>query len=198
MIVVDEAGELVHHLSTYAASAFSGKISDDFIFDFAEDKDGNIYVATSGKGLNLVRFKEKQLEVIHAPGKDLNSFAKALCVATDGSVWVATSGNGLYRYRPASKEWQLFGAPGNISHPIVTDVAEDRDGKIWISTDGGGLNFIDPVTEEQEDYMFRDAGLLPQHRRALLLAFRWRRKSLGWIFQRRPQYSPRHPAPVYQ
>lgn len=154
VIVLDEAGQLVHHLSTYAASAFSGVISSDFIFDFAEDKDGNIYIATSGKGLNLVSLKEKRLEVLHAPGNDLNSFAKALCVATDGSVWVATSGNGLYRYRPARNEWQLFGAPGNISHPIVTDVAEDQEGKIWISTDGGGLNFIDPVTEEQEDYMY--------------------------------------------
>ncbi len=154
VIVLDEAGQLVHHFSTYAASVFSGKISSDFIFDFAEDKDGNIYVATSGKGLSLVRWKEKRLEVLHAPGNDLNSFAKALCVATDGSVWVATSGNGLYRYRPAKDEWQLFGVPATISHPIVTDVAEDRNGKIWLSTDGGGLSVIDPATGNLEDYMY--------------------------------------------
>ena len=154
VIVLDENGELVHHLSTYAASAFSGTISNDFIFDFAEDKNGNIYVATAGKGLNLVQFEAQQLEVLHAPGNDLNSFDKSLHLATDGSVWVATSGSGLYRYLSTNKTWQLFDAPAAINHNIVTDVTEDRNGAIWVSTDGGGLNVIYPTTGEYKAYTY--------------------------------------------
>jgi ligand-binding sensor domain-containing protein/DNA-binding CsgD family transcriptional regulator len=154
VIVLDEAGQLLHHLSTYTISAFSGKISNDFVFDFAEDKDGNVYVATSGKGLNVVRFGEKRLEVLHAPGDDLSSFSKALCLASDGSVWVATSGNGLSRYQTSNKTWQLFSAPTAINHNIVTDVTEDENGAIWVSTDGGGLNVIYPATGEQKSYTY--------------------------------------------
>ncbi|MFK8160825.1 MAG: two-component regulator propeller domain-containing protein [Lewinella sp.] len=154
VIVLDADGELLHHFSTYAASSFAGKLSSDFVFDFAEDKEGDVYVATSGKGLNIIRLGEQKLEVLHAPDDDLSSFDKALCLASDGSVWVATSGSGLYRYFPTKKTWQIFGAPESISHAIVTDVAEDKQGNIWLSTDGGGLNVIDPNTGVAEVFMY--------------------------------------------
>lgn len=155
VIVLDEEGELVHNFTTYSESSFSGKISNDFVFDFAEDANGDVYVATSGKGLNVVRYADRKIEVLHAPDKnDLNSFDKALCVASTGDVWVATSGSGLYRYQPKNGQWRRYTAPDSISHLIVTDVIEDSLGKLWMSTDGGGLNVIDPLTDRREVYTY--------------------------------------------
>lgn len=155
VIVLDENDQLKHHLSTYVTSDIKGSISNDFVFDFAEDAAGRIYVATSGKGLNLIDLTDGQLRVLHTPDdNDLTSFDKALHMARDGTLWIATSGSGLYRFQPDKSQWQRYDETTAGLHPIVTDVTEDREGNIWVTTDGGGLVRLAPATGQTTAFTY--------------------------------------------
>ena len=56
-IVLNEKRQVIHHFCSYCDADKKEQLSNDFVFDFEEDKNGNIYIGTAGKG--KVPFKEK-------------------------------------------------------------------------------------------------------------------------------------------
>ena len=151
-IVLNEQRQVIFHFCTYCNAEKKERLSDDFVFDFEEDKQGNIYIATAGKGLNFFNIKTKNIQTIHSTDtEDMNSFGKTLCLDKTETLWIGTEGNGLYAFDINNKKWknyQVKKAANSISNNIVTDIQLDKNDHLWLATDGGGLNHFNPKTEQ--------------------------------------------------
>ena len=143
-IVLDRDRQLRAHLRTYNAPGPRERLSNDFVFDFAENAEGDVFLATAGDRIDVWRHATGEVEsLLPPPGHTLRSFAKTLLTGADGSLWIGTSGSGLSRYAPDGS-WHHFGSDAGLSSDILTDLASGPDGRVWIATDGGGLDVLDP------------------------------------------------------
>jgi ligand-binding sensor domain-containing protein len=116
-------GRKVEHF--YSADGLSG----DFVFGFYEDREGNLWVATSKgidcfRDLRVVTFSTR--EGLTTPEVD------SVLAAQDGTVWVggdhaldAIHQDGVSSLQPGK------GLPGNQ----VTSLLEDHAGRLWVGVD---------------------------------------------------------------
>jgi len=147
--IFDENRRKIGHLCSQCQPE-SKALSNDFVFDFLEGKQGEIWIATDGRGINAYDPVSGSNTIINSKDPlNLNSFEKSLCLDRQGNVWVGTAGSGLYKYDQASRQFEhFFNSKNNpkptISHNIITDLALDSLGHLWIATDGGGLNILNP------------------------------------------------------
>jgi ligand-binding sensor domain-containing protein/DNA-binding CsgD family transcriptional regulator len=157
-IVLNEKREVIFHFCTYCDKEKKELLSNDFVFDFEENTNGDVYIATAGKGLNVFRLKTKNIEIIHSNDiEDMNSFSKTLCLDKTGILWVGTGENGLYALNIKTQKWKNYqsqNTPNSLSNNIVTDIKLDKNGHLWLATDGGGLNFFNPKTEQFNQFRY--------------------------------------------
>ncbi len=149
-IVLDEERKVIYHFCTYCNAEKKEQLSNDFVFDFEEDKNGNVYIATAEKGLNIFQVKTKSVQHFHASDKeDMQSFSKAICLDSTNTLWIGTEGNGLYVFDIDNQSWTTYRADNSkigISNNIITDIQLDGKGELWVATDGGGLNHFNQAT----------------------------------------------------
>lgn len=128
----------------------SNALSGDFVFDFQEGRNGEMYIATDGRGINIYDPVSKTITKANSDDSlNLNSYEKSFCLGKEGNLWIGTAGSGLYKYSPENRQFEHFfnsndGTENTISHNIVTSLAVDSMGYLWIATDGGGLNIYGP------------------------------------------------------
>jgi ligand-binding sensor domain-containing protein/DNA-binding CsgD family transcriptional regulator len=131
-----------------------GSLGKTVVRCLAGDRDGNLWLGTDGKGLQLFdRVSGRVRAYRHEPG-DPTSISSdrilAICEDMTGSLWIGTYGGGLNRmdrkqgtfsrYRFNEKD------AGSLGANIVRTVIEDRLGTLWIGTYGGGLDRFDRQT----------------------------------------------------
>ncbi|TFF33235.1 hybrid sensor histidine kinase/response regulator [Mucilaginibacter psychrotolerans] len=139
-------------------------ISSSMVADIAEDKEGNIWIATI-IGLNkLERRTGRFVKYGHKEG-DPNSLSGNILnkLATDenGNLWVAGQ-NGLdyldtksnkftrhYRHNPANTR--------SLDDNKVSYVYRTANNRIWVGTTGGGLNLLDNDKKGFTKYMYNAA-----------------------------------------
>ncbi|MFK7934607.1 MAG: two-component regulator propeller domain-containing protein [Saprospiraceae bacterium] len=157
-IVLNEERKVIYHLCTYCNAGKKEQLSNDFVFDFAEDEDGNVYIATAGKGMNLFEFQTKSVQHFHATDKeDMNSFSKTICLDATKTLWVGTEGNGLYAFDTQQQNWTIYQSDESetgISSDIITGIELDKKGQLWIATDGGGLNQFNRKTRSFQHFYY--------------------------------------------
>lgn len=126
-------------------------LSSNSAYASVEDKDGNIWVATYGGGVNVLTSKDGQQVFLHSKngmnGYPYNSYQKVRTIAVDndGMVWAGTTdgillmscnnGNVKIERLLESEEY-----PDSIlmSNDIVC-LAMDKGGTMWVGTNGGGI-----------------------------------------------------------
>lgn len=148
----DGEGRLLEHLEA------PDKLTYNVVQDMRE-KDGELWLATDGGGINIYNYKDKSVKAImHLPGDrhslPVNSFA-SLYIDDEGNIWAGSIRGGLIGIKPVFMTTYRDAPPGasyGLSYESVTSMYEDRDGKIWMGTDGGGLNRFDPKTETFLEY----------------------------------------------
>lgn len=129
-----------------------GSLSSNGAYLSVEDKQGNIWVATYGGGVNLItKTKKGQTVVLH--GKNglktypYNSHQKVRTIALDreGSVWAGTTDGILimsYQDGKASIE-KLMPSEEDSEHMLMSNdivcMGLDPQGSMWVGTNGGGL-----------------------------------------------------------
>jgi signal transduction histidine kinase/ligand-binding sensor domain-containing protein len=134
----------------------------DWVRSLAEDREGNIWVGTSGGGLCVLR---SRTVAMFSPPDDWQG--RQVLSVTRGArddIWAGTEGSGLYRF--ASGEWSHFDSSTGIGNPFVWSVLEDSQSNVWAGTWQGGLfrksdthfemvsgfeNFSVPITALAED-----------------------------------------------
>lgn len=139
--------QLVRHFTT-ANSPLTYNVIHDII-----EKDGKLWVATDGEGINLISLDDFSFDCIRQTRDDLNSFpAKSIyCLYTDANdnMWAGSIRNGLIGIRKVeahSYRQVPFGNHYGLSTACTNRFYQDSKDIIWIATDGGGINRFDTQT----------------------------------------------------
>lgn len=136
----------------YAFSTANG-LSNDIILDLME-RDGKIWVATDGGGINIIDKKTLQIKILqHLPGISGSLPVSSItCLYKDdqdnvfaGSVrggMIAIREVGIKRFEDAPIK-----SPYGLSDKTVISMYEEPNKTLWIGTDGGGINSFNPETK---------------------------------------------------
>ncbi len=145
-------------------------LSSNAAYQAVEDHDGNIWIATYGGGVNILRKnKAGKYIAIHAKNalkrypQGAHQKVRTLAVAKDGKVWAGTTdGILIMQMRNNSvtiEEMQMTDRleDGLMSNDIVY-LASDAKGTMWIGTNSGGLSYV-TGRDEHGGYKFKNYGI---------------------------------------
>ena len=126
------------HLRDGRADLFrrSDGLSGDVILSLFEDREGNVWVASTG---GLDRFRELPVTTISVRQGLSSEAIQAVLAATDGSIWAAAA-NGLTRLK--NGETTFFRSGSGVPDAPHSLYQDDR-GRIWVSTRQGLAYFAD-------------------------------------------------------
>lgn len=103
------------------------------ISDLREDREGNLWVATSGGGLNRLKARVVELESVERAEQGLPfETVISLCEDANGVLWGATQ-NGVLAWR-SNGVWSAISPGPDWPGGDVSCVAADRKGAVWIGT----------------------------------------------------------------
>jgi signal transduction histidine kinase/ligand-binding sensor domain-containing protein len=117
----------VHHGRTDVFKKSDG-LSADIIAGLFEDREGNIWVSTSG---GLDRFRELPVTTISVKQGLSSDSTQSVLAATDGSVWVGTH-DGLTRWK--NGQTTIFRKESGLPDDSVQSLYQDDGGRIWAFT----------------------------------------------------------------
>ena len=115
----------------------SDGLSGDISCSLFEDREGNIWFASSG---GLDRFRELPITTISAKQGLSSDATKSVLAATDGSIWVATH-DGLTRWKDG--QFTVFHKASGLPDDETQSLYQDDRGRIWVSTKRGLAYFED-------------------------------------------------------
>ena len=134
-------------LCTYDSGTFKyiQGVPSTIIYDVQDDKYGNLWVATYGKGIYMLPAGSQKWKVFNVKNKQLRS-DNVLSVATtaNGDVWISTEGGGAYYYHNGKLSYMML--TNDDPNMIVYNIVEDRSHKLWFTTDNGMVGY-DPATK---------------------------------------------------
>ncbi len=126
-------------------------LSDNWINDIAVDKTGNLWIGTSGGGLN--KYDQTTENFSHYgnnpenPKSLGNNIILDVFVDSENTLWVGTDGGGLSKFDRNTDDFISYindtEDNNSLSNNKVQSIYEDRAGNIWVGTLGGGLNKLD-------------------------------------------------------
>ena len=145
-------------------------LSSNAAYQAVEDKQGNIWVATYGGGVNVIR-KDKSGRYIALHNKNVmgkyphNAHLKVrtIALAKDGRVWAgSTDGILIMQIRNERIIIEELQQPerlqdGLMSYDIVNLLA-DKKGIMWVGTNSGGLSRTDGH-DKQGNWKFKNYGI---------------------------------------
>ncbi len=145
-------------------------LSSNAAYQAVEDKQGNIWVATYGGGVNVIR-KDKSGRYIALHNKNVmgkyphNAHLKVrtIALAQDGRVWAgSTDGILIMQIRNERIIIEELQQPerlqdGLMSYDIVNLLA-DKKGTMWVGTNSGGLSRTDGH-DKQGNWKFKNYGI---------------------------------------
>ena len=123
----------------------NGKLSDEVIQTVARDNEGNLWIGTFGKGIEIL---SPDLTVSHHlsdeegfPSNAVNDLYKD----SKGRMWAATRAGLVVFDKPSDPDsYKLAIDPKETGIYHVRAVTEDRDGKIWATAENGVMS-LDPI-----------------------------------------------------
>jgi signal transduction histidine kinase/ligand-binding sensor domain-containing protein len=115
----------------------SDGLSGDVVLSLFEDREGDIWVATTG---GLDRFRELPVTTISVKQGLASDATASLLAAKDGSVWVATH-DGLTRGKDG--RFTIFRKASGLPDDAPQSLFQDNRGRIWVSTVHGLAYFED-------------------------------------------------------
>ena len=142
------------------ASVTSVPSAKNIIRSIAEDKQGNLYLATDAGLEYFNRSNSTYTSFRHNSGKShslsSNYLNSVLVSKKTGKVWTGTFSNGLDCMDPKTGKFVHYKkgeGPGSLSSNFIYSLLEDRFGNIWIGTDQGGVNVLNPETGTVVKYL---------------------------------------------
>ena len=106
-------------------------LSGDEIFALFEDREGVIWVATSG---GIDRFRDFSVPSMSSKQGLAGDLVPALLAARDGSVWISGAA-GLNRWK--NGQITIFSSRDGLPYHSTESLLEDSSGRIWVSTPRG-------------------------------------------------------------
>jgi signal transduction histidine kinase/ligand-binding sensor domain-containing protein len=106
-------------------------LSGDVILSLFEDREGNVWVATTG---GLDRYRELTVSTISAKQGLSSDATQSVVAATDGIIWVGAH-NGLTRWKDGKTA--VFHKANGLPDDAPQALFQDYRGRIWVSTARG-------------------------------------------------------------
>ena len=139
-----------HELESYRHSASNPRsLPTNFITRITEDKTGNIWLSTFGRGLVFYNSISNSFEAIDAdPNNRETPYSNNIhTVFTDsmGMLWLGYS-NGFSQFNPTDRSFHHY-ISGNGNIPYTGEIGsftETPDGTIWAATESTGLLKVNP------------------------------------------------------
>src|SRR5271157_1943271 len=116
--------------------AKSDGLSGDAIYGLFEDREGNVWVATSD---GLDRFRDVSVPTISVKQGLSNASVGSVLAARDGSIWLGTR-DGLDRWNDGQVTIYRKRSSG-LPDDMVGSLFQDDRGRIWVSTYRGAAYF---------------------------------------------------------
>jgi signal transduction histidine kinase/ligand-binding sensor domain-containing protein len=126
----------VHHGRTDVFTKSDG-LSGDVILSLFEDREGNVWVASTG---GVDRFRELPVATVSVKQGLSSDATQSVLAAADGSVWVG-SHKGLTRWK--NGQATIFGTASGLPDDAPESLFQDNGGRIWASTRHGLSYFKD-------------------------------------------------------
>lgn len=137
-------------------------LSNNTVYKVIKDRDGDIWLATWGGGLNkmvripgdyaderMARYTFQHYLPSEEKGSISSAFLGDLDISPDGLLWIAAN-NGLNVFDKKTNTFRHYKHnpldANSLSYNDISTVGSDRKGNIWIGTWGGGLNYLDRRT----------------------------------------------------
>jgi ligand-binding sensor domain-containing protein/serine phosphatase RsbU (regulator of sigma subunit) len=122
----------------------STSLGHNWVTDLLELPSGDIWVATYGGGISVLRRETGRFKRYEARPDAPNSLSHNVVLSLlrdkNGHIWAGTA-QGICRYLPEKDGFESFTAqntPGLLNDNAI-DLAEDGQGRLWIATPGAGL-----------------------------------------------------------
>ncbi len=155
---VQRISEHLEKFITIGSGPGERQLSWDLLMDLAEDRSGNIWIATDGGGLNRYDPKSGRItKYSYDPDNPRSLSSNSLLsmeVDRRGMIWIGTWAGGLNRLDPKTGEVVRYQhdpkAPQNrtIGNNNIFQISEDEEGWLWLSIWNLGLQRFNPETGE--------------------------------------------------
>lgn len=152
LICYNDKGKQLWHFSTSNSA-----LTNDIILDLKE-KDGKIWIATDGGGINILNKNLTISSLMHVPG-DINSLPvnSFICLYKDGdeNIWGGSVRDGVVGIKETfikSYKDAALNSTYGLSEKAVICLFEDKTGILWAGTDGGGINRYNPYNDTFKHY----------------------------------------------
>ncbi|WP_407430534.1 two-component regulator propeller domain-containing protein [Arcticibacter sp.] len=147
----------LQHYGSFEDSAF--RLSSNEVSKIVEDDDGNIWLGTYGKGIDVLRSGSSRIDRYRADGKKGSLSHDAvidLYKDLEGRIWVGTMSGGLNLFNSSSNSFTVFKrtAGNSISDNLVRGIFQPKPGVLYIATEKG-LNVLDISTKKFTAYQHR-------------------------------------------
>ncbi len=122
------------------------------VIDILEDRQGNLWVATSNSGVFRYQPKQGNWKHFEHKRKDATTITDNYVITmfedSKGTMWFGTNGGGLCSFDPGKEVFADFD-PDNTILPskVIYSIEEDRKGNFWISSNMGLIK-ISPKNKE--------------------------------------------------
>ena len=145
----------------------SGKFSrvgitgSDFIYDIAEDRDGNVWFATRVNGIYRYSQTDKTWTCFRHnpsdPSSPLDDMFNRVYVDRNGDVWFCGESSGICRYvsTPPHGRFENFGAEEGLPNGIYYGILDDGTGNLWLSSNKGIVKYT-PASRKYVRYTTED------------------------------------------
>lgn len=121
-------------------------LSSSYVYDIEEDKNGMLWIATNGGGVN--RFDGSQFLSYSEANGLANDMVKSIACDSKGNIWFGTI-NGISVYN--GKYFTNYTVENGLSDNHINDILIDKKNRVWIGTRNAGLNIIENSTIKQLD-----------------------------------------------
>ncbi len=134
-------------------------LSNNFIWDMAEDQNGDLWIATDGGGLVRWSASTERFSSFRHDPKDPHSLAddsvRALFIDKFGLIWIGMRDGSLDRLDPKTGVFVHYGhrtgETDGLPGEQIYDILADGLGLVWIGTNSG-LSRLDPATDTFRHY----------------------------------------------
>ena len=109
----------------------SDGLSGDVILSMLEDREGNVWVASTG---GLDRFRELPVATVSVKQGLSSDATQSVLAATDGSIWVGAH-EGLTRWK--NGQAKIFSKANGLPDNAIQALYQDYRERVWASTAGG-------------------------------------------------------------
>ena len=140
-------------------------LSHNHIRKLLLSKQGDIYVATSGGGLNRFNIAKQTFERISLSGTEnpATLYLRDIVQSSKQDLWIATRDFGIIKFNQQTYQLTYFQSKQSNRNTLSSNLTQalsfdESDQKLWVGTWGGGLNSLDIKTGEVKRFFHTPQG----------------------------------------